>query len=202
MLREPRQHTVLKSIATSTKSFAVIVKSFAWITSSESSSWFALVQNWWIQSECSFLVELLRIAIIVKSFAWVNKIFCYSRKNLNTVSFVQEAGDRESFACLHVLNACLHVQRRHPRDGAWETAWVQKFCQQLNQVKFDVYVVISYTIALECSALSLSETIPSVCLTSHVFLELRWDISGDSVRQIKRKVYKEGMTYTLAIHSI
>lgn len=59
--------------------------------------------------------------------------------NLNTVSFVQEAGDRGSFACLHVLNACLHVQRRHPRDGIRETAWVQanlSFCQQLNQVKF------------------------------------------------------------------
>lgn len=156
------------------------------IVSSESSSWFALVQNWWIQSESSCLVELLRIAIIVKSFATVERIFCHTQKNLNTVSFVQEAGDRGSFACLHVLNACLHVQRRHPRDGVWETAWVQKnlsFCQQLNQVKFDVYVVISYTIALECSVLSLSETIPSVCLTSHVFLELRWDISGDSVRQ-------------------
>lgn len=139
MLVEPRLHTVLKSIATSTKSFAVIVKSFAWITSSESSSWFALVQNWWIQSESSCLIELLRIAIIVKSFASVIKSFATRQKNLNTVSFVQEAGNRGSFACLHVLNACLHVQRRHPRDGAWEIAWVQKilsFCQQLNQVKF------------------------------------------------------------------
>lgn len=126
MLHEPRLHTVLKSIATSTKSFAVIVKIFAWITGSESSSWFALVQNWWIQSESSCLVELLRIAIIVKIFCGYRKIFCYSQKNLNTVSFVQEAGNRGSFACLHVLNACLHVQRRHPRHGAKETAWVQK----------------------------------------------------------------------------
>lgn len=119
------------------------------------------------------------------------KIFCYSRKNL--LPHVKRIWTQWVLCRKLVTGEVLHVctystlvcmSKGDTRGTVHvKTDWVQKICQQLNQVKFDVYVVISYTIALECSVLSLSETIPSVCLTSHVFLELRWDISGDSVRQ-------------------
>lgn len=58
----------------------------------------------------------------------LNKIRLRYRQNLllesqiclNTVSFWQEAGDRGSFACLHVLNACLHVLKHATRGTEFE----------------------------------------------------------------------------------
>lgn len=106
------------------------------IVSSESSSWFALVQNWWIQSESSFLVELLRIAIIVKSFAWITYLYCHTSKESEHSEFLSGSWRQGKF-CMSAHTQRLSACPKATPEGRWwwNRRRTQK-SQQLNQVKF------------------------------------------------------------------
>lgn len=74
--------------------------------------------------------------------------------------------------------------------GCLSVKFIRKQYRRINVAFFRRNVVKSYTISKGQSSFLLLIAILSVCLTSHVFLRLRWDISGDSVRQTGIKNFR------------